>query len=300
MVSNEQLTSLATAREKIQESVRDLETLKLELPLGNPGFKNVHTNQFLWLDLPDEFVLENMPALAKALNSSAARWSGYEKNRWYIEGITITNDGDKLTAELDLNPFASSLSSYRDERNSFIKAFKDLEKEKESEEENNNSNNSNTSVKSVGGKNSTLKGGEGEVIDNLVKEIVGNETDELEKAKLVHGWLQRNVEYSGYACTRYSTPESCLNNKTHLNCADTARLTASMMRSAGLYCYVVHNTNGVGHFWVVIEIDGQKYASDQTGSGSEWNTVWNPATEYRSGNGGYTEYHRNNGDEPDC
>ena len=263
MVSNEQLTSLATAREKIQESIRDLETLKLTLPLGNPSFKNVHTNQFLWLDLPEEFLLENMPALAKALNSSAARWSGYEKNRWYIEGITITNDGGKLSAELDLNPFASSVSKFRDERNGFIKAFKDLEKENESEEENNNNSN-NTSVKSVGGKNTTLKGGQGEKIDSLVVKWVGNETDPVEKAKKVHyGLMDYGIRYAYYYNTRYYTPENCLDhaNDPGLNCGDTAILTTACMLSAGLDAYLVLRCDSE-HFFTVIEINGTKYYSD--------------------------------------
>lgn len=288
MASNETLTEMQAAKDEIQKSVRDLATLKLTLPLGNPALKKVHTNQFLWLNLGDEFHLRNMAILSKALNSGAARWSGYEKNRYYVETRTIKNDGKDVTMDLDLNPFASPLTKYRDEKLGFIKAYKDATSNDNKEESNSSSS------------NSGLKGGEGTRIDNLVKEIVGNETDQLRKAIKIHEWLQRNVQYSGYACTHYDTPEKCLDNKSHLNCADTARLTASMMRSAGLDCYVVHNTNGRGHFWVVIEIDGRKYASDQTGSGSEWNTVWNPSTEHREGNGGYMDYTRKNGNEPDC
>ena len=286
MASNETLTELQAAKEEIQKSVRDLATLKLTLPLGNPALKKVHTNQFLWLDLGDNFHLRNMAILAKALNSSAARWSGYEKNRYYVETCTIKNDGKSVTMDLDLNPFASPLTKYRDEKLSFIKAYKDATS-------NDNKEGSNSSSS-----NSGLKGGEGTRIDNLVKEIVGNETDQLRKAIKIHEWLQRNVQYADYECTHYDTPEKCLDNKSHLNCADTARLTASMMRSAGLDCYVVHRTYNGGHFWVVIEIDGKKYASDQTGSGSEWNTVW--ARSGRTGNGGYAEYSRKNGNEPDC
>jgi len=286
-MAGDNVTEKQAATEAIQKSVRDLLTLKLTLPLGNPALKKVHTNQFLWLDLGDEFHLENMAVISKALNSmSSSRWSGYEKNRYYIENTTIKNDGKSVTMDLDLNPFASSVTKYRDEKLSFIKAYKDATSNDNKEESNSSSS------------NSGLKGGEGTRIDNLVKEIVGNETDQLRKAIKIHEWLQRNVQYSYYECTHYDTPEKCLDNKSHLNCADTARLTASMMRSAGLNCYVVHRTYNGGHFWTVIEIDGKKYASDQTGSGSEWNTVW--ASSGRTGNGGYAEYSRKNGNEPDC
>lgn len=148
------------------------------------------------------------------------------------------------------------------------------------------------------GSNSELAGGEGETIDSLVEKIVGDETNELKKCKLVHQWLKENVRYSRYDCTRYNTPEKCLENKVHLNCADTARLTRAMMASAGLDCYVVHRTTNGGHFWVIIEIDGKKYASDQTGNGSEFNTVWAKSGRTSVSDGG--SYTRKNGKNPDC
>ena len=285
----------AAAKDKIVESIRDLCSMQVKLPLGNPALKQVHTNQFMWIDLPEGFEVANMKVLAKALNSEYARWSGlaYEKNRWYIEGTTIYADIDNgdFDITLDLNPFASSVLKYRDERLKFEKAYTDAyEKKTETK--------SSTTVASVGGANSSLKGGEGTTIDNLVKKIIGNETDELKKAKLIHEWLRTHVRYKYYECTRYNTPEKCYNNRTRLNCADTARLTASMMRSAGLTCYVVHRTFNGGHFWTVIVINGKKYASDQTGNGSAWNTVWQSSG--RRGNGGSAPYSRKNGKVPDC
>lgn len=146
---------------------------------------------------------------------------------------------------------------------------------------------------------SDLPGIGNKTIDDLVKEIVGSESDELAKAKKIHEWLRKNVIYSFYECTRYSTPESCLKNKSHLNCADTARLTTAMMKSAGLTAYVVH---GPYHFWTMIEIGGKKYASDQTGresagmSGSAFNTVW---WQGRGRSSAIPPYSKN-GDNPSC
>ena len=59
-----------------------------------------------------------------------------------------------------------------------------------------------------------------------------------------------------------------------MNCGDTAILTCAMMKSAGLNAYIVHRTYNGGHFWCIIEINGKKYASDKTGSGVAFNTVW--------------------------
>lgn len=288
----------AKAREQLVDSIRDLYSAKITLPLGNPNLKLVHTNQFLFTELPTGvFELANFDAIAKALNSTYSRFSGYTINRWYIEAVTITNDGNTAKMELDLNPFASNVIKFRDEKNSFREAYTNTTKSTSSNTTNKTSS-SKTKIKSVKTANSTLKGGEGKLIDNLVKKIVGSETNELKKAKLVHGWLQKNVRYSYYTCTRYNTPEKCYNNRGHLNCADTARLTRAMMASAGLKCYIVHRTYNGGHFWTVIEIAGKKYASDQTGSGSAWNTVWKSSG--RTGNGGYAPYSRKNGKVPDC
>lgn len=263
----------ANATEVIQESIRDLLSMKINLPLGNPVFKYVHTNQFMWIDLPEEFLLENFPIIAKYMNSTTNRYSGYEKDRWYIETLTINNDGNKFTIDLNLNPFPSSHKKFRDNKIRYQEDYLNA---------NDNKSNVSTSVQSVG-TNKTLKGGQGSTIDNLVKNIVGAETDDLKKAQLIHEWLRKNVIYSRYECSKYKTPEKCYNNRNHLNCADTAILTCSMMLSAGLNAYIVHRPYNGGHFWTIIEINGKKYASDQTGresasmSGSAWNTVWSPS-----------------------
>lgn len=147
---------------------------------------------------------------------------------------------------------------------------------------------------------SDLAGGEGEEIDSLVKKVVGSETDELKKAKLVHGWLKDNVKYSGYSCSRYQSAEACLKHKSALNCADTARLTRAMMSSAGLDAWVVHRSSNNGHFWTLIKINGKIYASDQTGSGSAWNTIWYKDGDRRTCDSKGGNWDRKNGKNPDC
>lgn len=286
---------MAEARNQLSDSIRDLLSLKLTLPLGNPLLKRLHTNMFLYTELPEEFMLENFSTIAEVLNSTYNRYVGYSLNRWYVETVTITNDGSKFDAEVELNPFPSSIKKYREGKNKFSEEYKSAVQSKTSS---NTASSKNTSKSTKSSKNTTLKGGEGKTIDNLVKKIIGSETNELKKAKLIHEWLQKNVRYSYYECTKYNTPEKCYKNRGHLNCADTARLTASMMRSAGLKCYIVHRTYNGGHFWTIIEINGKKYASDQTGDGSAWNTVWAKSGRVKVSNGG--SYSRKNGKVPDC
>lgn len=250
----------AKAKTAMTESIRDLLSMKVKLPLGNPALKQVHTNQFCWIQLPEDFELANMKIISKALHDASSRLTGatYDKNRWYIEGITINNDGDNFTMDLDLNPFASSISKYRDNRLKYEKEYKDTYEKKTT-----TTTSSNNGVASVGGTNTTLKGGQGKVIDNIAKKAVGTETRPYWKAVKVHNYLKQFIRYSGYECTRYGTPEKCWNNRSHLNCADTARLTTAVMRSAGLNAQVVW---APGHFWTVVFINGKEYASDLTGS----------------------------------
>ena len=156
-------------------------------------------------------------------------------------------------------------------------------------------------VSSSGGSKDTdsgLAGGEGETIDNLVAKICKGVTGDLAKCKAIHSWLQKNVNYSLYNCSHYDTPEKCLKNKRHLNCADTARLTRAMMSSAGLKAYVVGRSFDGGHFWTIIEIGGKKYASDQTGDGSAFNTVWKASGRTTVSDGG--KYSSKNGKNPSC
>ena len=74
--------SKAKAKEQMVDSVRDLYNVKITLPLGNPNLKLVHTNQMLFTELPEDvFELANFDVIAKALNSSYSRYSGYVLNR---------------------------------------------------------------------------------------------------------------------------------------------------------------------------------------------------------------------------
>lgn len=262
------------AKEEIIKSIRDLLSLKVTLPLGNPDLKLVHTNQFCTTELPEEFMLENFSVIAKALSSKYNRNVGFTTNKWYIESRTVTNDGDKFTMELELNPFASDLLSYRDNKDKYLTDFKEAVKQVE----NNNNNTNNT--------NNSKLGGEGKVIDGLVKKIIGKEKNELKKAKLIHKWLTGNVRYKYYSCSKYKTAEQCYNNRKHLNCADTSRLTRAMMSSAGLNAYVVHGPN---HFWCVVKIGGKEYASDATSRNRKWNKVYKNL-----------KYSKKNGKNPSC
>lgn len=265
MLDNEK----AAATQEIVKSIRELLSLKVTLPLGNPNLKHVHTNQFLWLPLPDEFELANFEVIAKNMNNTYNRWIPYEKDRWYIEGVTITNDGGNCKMELDLNPFPSSMGDYKDGLGNLVKAYEDLVNQQNKDKQQKN-------VASVPSKNTGVTGGEGKVIDNLVKKIIGNETRPYHKAKKIHEWLLKNRGYSFYYNAKYSSPEQAYNHRWHINCADTSILTRGMMASAGLDAWIVHGTGTYGHYWTQIKINGKVYNSDcgTNTTTRKFNKVW--------------------------
>lgn len=266
------------AKEEIVKSIRDLLSLKVSIPLGNPNLKLVHTNQFCKTELPDEFLLENFKVISKALNSTYNRNVGYTTNKWYIESRTVTNDGESFKMDLELNPFASTLLDYRDNKNAYLNDYKSAVEQAQKQADKQAKQDAKKSM-----------GGEGEVIDGVVKKIIGRETNELKKAKLIHAWLIKNVTYSYYACSRQKSAEAAYKNRSHLNCADTARLTRAMMSSAGLDAEVVHYKAQTGHFWTVVKINGKEYASDATSHRRKFNQVYKNQ-----------KYNKRNGKNPDC
>lgn len=145
----------SSAKDEITKSVRDLLTVTITLPLGNPNLKLVHTNQFIFTELPtDIFELANMGALATALNSTDSRYGGYQINRWYIEKVRIRKkvNGDN-SMELTLNPFASSLRQYRDAKHSMENTYRDTMNKNNTSK----TNNAKKSVKSTTKKKISIK-----------------------------------------------------------------------------------------------------------------------------------------------
>lgn len=254
----------AEARKKIVESSRDLLSLKITLPLGNPNLKNVHTNMFLFTELPKEFDLANFTSISEVLQSNLTRWSGYTVNRWYIEGTTIDNKGSEAKITLDLNPFSSSLSKYGEDKRSMVKAYNDAISS------NNSSNSSSGKAKSTS-TNSTISKSEPEIIQKAVAKIIKNETNELKKAKKIHGWLIKHCPYSAYSDSKYSSAVAvykAVTNGKKVNCADTSRLSRSMFACAGLKSNVRHIS---GHYFTEMRCNGKWYCSDATSRQRKFN-----------------------------
>ena len=212
-----------------------------------------------------------MDVIGDALDSSYSRYSGYVQNRWYVEATTITNDGVNRKIEIELNPFATDFNNFKDEYQSFQTAYTDAVSSNQT-----STNTGKSTVKSVK-KKVKLPGGEGATIDKLAKKIVGNESNELKRAKKIHEWALKNLGYSFYKNCKYCSVNSCYKNRKKLNCADTSILVSAIMRSAGVDCYVVHSKR---HYYVVIIYKGKLYCSDPVCGKRKFNYYWTPSNSY--------------------
>lgn len=155
-------------------------------------------------------------------------------------------------------------------------------------------------VGSSGGTSSSssgMVGGETEDINQLAKQICQGKNSDMDKLQAIHQWLTSNISYSGYECSTYKEPTKCLQNKGHLNCADTANLSRAIYSAAGLNAEVVH---GDYHFWTVVTINGKEYASDAVSHRNEIGRVWTRSvgTGVHYDNGG--PYYKKCGKQADC
>lgn len=281
----------AEALNKIVEHNRDYLKVDLTLPLGDKCLKKVHTNQWLFTDLPKQFDLTNWTILAQALNANTNRYEGYVENRWYIESNDISVDvaSGKAEMKLGLNAFASSYATYADAYKSFERAYNQDSSSSSSTSTSGSGNKTsaskNTTNAVTSGKNTTIKSGWwGTWMENFVRETVGSETDTLKKCKMLYNKFREHMFYKRYCCackTRNHSYEKAWKD-AHLNCGDGANFQSAMYNCAGAEATCMSTDF---HFIVRIRINGQTYWTDQSGAEGAHNTRrgWNQVFGYKGG-----------------
>ena len=299
----------AQTLDEITNSVRDLSNLKIKIPLGNPSLNYVHTNQFLWTDLPNDFRLENFGIISKALNGKDSRWSGYEVNRWYIENMTITNNGTDFDMDLDVNPFATSIRDFQDGKHELEKAYLDnLNKGKTNTKK--NTTNNTKQVTSVNNLTEIPKRSDGKtdcsmtlyLACNTYFNTIGSQVGRVE-SKLAQGRIGREGTnyanfvkgltpkeaykklaakwgYTRYNDNRDDCASTSFNRIGGINCGDSARLLKACMDVLGQPCVIYSvTTPESGHYMNGVLIDGQWKTVDlcyQSGRFPELQTAgWN-------------------------
>ena len=286
--NNDTLVEQAKAKELITNSARDYLTAKLRLPLGNPALKQVHTNQFLFTDLPKEFALENWETIANVLNSRDTRFAGYTVNRWYIEGTTIDVDvkSNKAEMSIDVNAFATSTGSYAEGRKSFEKAYQDAVS-------NNSSSSTNSSTSSTKKKTNAVASSDTELIKekwvkkynipstvvNAVKKACKGKKTDKDKAYAWYRWMDDNVGYDFYFDHVYNPDQVIRRGKG--NCVDNSRTYRMGCLAMGIKCNFVKGSScccsegrRVGHQWNKVYINGKGITVDCGRSMASWNSHW--------------------------
>lgn len=119
------LSQYLLAMKEFTKSIRDLLSFQIRIPLTDSVFKNLHTNSFLFTELPPEFVLKNFGKIAKTIGTAYADNRGvpYLLNRWYIEQVKIKCNSDGLFADITLNAFPSGYSTYASAMDGYISAY---------------------------------------------------------------------------------------------------------------------------------------------------------------------------------
>ena len=273
------------ALDEMSKSIRGLVSFQIKLPLNNPMFKDLHTNQFLWTELPPEFKLGNLSKIFKILPSyKVNRGVAYVENRWYIEKNVIKCDDKGLFATLTLNVFPSDYSVYSNAVKGYIEAYDQAYKQQ------NNNNNTNTQT-STGqgeprlGNDSAETGsmacatgrypgraGDNENFDNCAKKGYA------QKGRKYYDWarqykkpidlakaLANRFKYESYSNHHDANAEVTHANggTVYCNCWDAARYVKCCFDSCGFDCVVITGSPyGIGHGWNAVKHNGRWYSFD--------------------------------------
>lgn len=261
------------ARIAFSESIRKWFTFTFKVPGEYP---KLHTNSFCMLLMSKKFNLENMPKIGKKLNGKFTRYLGYEKNRFYIEGVTVTyNENSGLYTELKLNPFASDYSTFAKTQMQAYSALQSALGGGGGSVGNANGTDCNDdhgrtlkiSTRSLNNPSSA----------NLV--TIGNSSaNYAQLAKLgVHGAmeaLKKRFKYLGYEDNQYGSAKCPQKMFTESpirgNCADISWLAKCILDCCGVQNFIKH---GNGHYYNMFQENGS-WRSVDICRGNIWGTPW--------------------------
>lgn len=285
------------ALEAVSQSVRDLLSFEIELPLNNPVFKNLHTNMMLWTELPKEFKLRNLNEIFKIMKSwKSARGIPYQENRWYVEKIVIKHDGKGPIAKITLNPFPSSYSVYSNAVKSYAEAYDQAFKQNTNTTENASSTTTSTGTGQARlgrdsvdtGSMAAMRGGyRGNAGDNKNFDNAAQK-GYAQQGRKYYDWarqystpialakaLANRFHYVSYSNHHHSNAEQTHNGGggIYSNCWDAARYVKCCFDSCGFDCVVITGTiYGYGHGWNAVKHNGRWYSFDLCFpvTGKEW------------------------------
>ena len=270
------------ALEKMVEHNRDYLQVDVTIPLGNRALKQVHTNQWLFTNLPKEFDLANWTILAKALNSTTNRYEGYVKNKWYIESNNITvNANGKAEMKLGLNAFASATSTYAEQFREMSKAYTSATTQKTT-----NTSASKTKSNAIANSGDLIKQdwvkkyNIPSIVVNKVKGCCKASNTEEQNVKAWHQWMDANVQWQDYNDSQKNMEQIIRDGKG--NCCDNSRMFRYGCLALGVKCRYMKGTscceNGYcasGHQWNIVYFsNGKKVVVDNGRDSASWGSHW--------------------------
>ena len=268
------------ALKQIVEHNHDWLKVDITIPLGSTALKKVHTNQWLFTDLPKEFNLANWTALAKALNSNTSRYAGYVRNRWYIESVDITVDvNGKAEMKLGLNAFASTYTTYTDAFRSMVDAYNTAQKNQNSGNTNKQSSASKNTSNAVTTSNTVLnaewvkKYKIPSIVYNKIKEICKVGDSQYNNVKRWFNWMDGHINYAGYSGHQRSFQTQFSLGSG--NCVDNSRLFRAGCLALGVKCNFVQNTcTPQNHQYNKVYLNGKGIIVDTGRQLASWGSNW--------------------------
>lgn len=263
---NDPVKNRKTAYITMAENTRKL----MDFTVKFPGtVKGLHTNMFCWIPVDDDFYDDFFGDIASVLgNTKFARYAGFEKGRFYIEGVkTSFSVDDGINTELTLNPFASGYSEY-------MKMQQEAEQALESALSDNGSGSSSSSGTGAGLTTANGQDCSGDIsswapsswgdsyFESCAKKIIGNSSANYAKdtANMTAEAAIKSIHhsYSGYPNNR-TCPQKLWNNYPNIscNCADWARLVKCICDVHGVKCAIYHSHLGCGHYWNYVYINNK-------------------------------------------
>ncbi len=115
---------------RMSEELRETFSLTIKVPYI---LEKLHTNQFFWLEVSDDFYDKNYPTIMEIIaNKKFGRYAGFEKSRFFVDKVIQKGGVDGFGMEITLNPIAPSHGTYvkmqQDAEKALIEALNDNSK----------------------------------------------------------------------------------------------------------------------------------------------------------------------------
>lgn len=241
------------------EQIRKTYNLTVKFPRILEG---LHTNQFFFLDVTDDFYEKNYPEIISTIaDKKFARFAGFKKGRFFVEKVEEKGGMDGWSTTLTLNPIPPSLAVYskmqKEAQKALIQAIND------------------EIALSGGGSGGGLTQTHGsdcgedistwapkewgpEGFEKGASTIIGNssanyatETANMSAEQAIKSINHTYSSYYDNATCPAQLWESYPN--IHANCADFARLVKCICDVHGQKCTIHH---GSAHYWNYVYING--------------------------------------------